>query len=318
MSFSVLGTGMYVPPKVVTNDDLSQIIDTSDEWVMQRVGIHERHFSEQETAAEMGYRAALAALENSGVKAEELDLILAASVSGETVSPSVSCEIQGHLSVSCMTMDINAACSAFDFMLETAAGFFARKKVKKVLVVGTERLSRLIDWTDRSTCVIFADGAGAVVLGEGDGYIDAVFDVKGGLDVIDIPQPVGSSPYYQRGQEKKPCIHMRGQDTFKFAVTAICRDSVQVLERNGFSFDDVAYIVPHQANKRIIDFASAKLKVPKEKFYVNIDRFGNTSSASIPIALDEMNRKGMLKKGDLLLLPAFGGGLASAACLLRW
>ena len=217
-----------------------------------------------------------------------------------------------------MTMDINAACSAFDFMLETAAGFFARKKVKKVLVVGTERLSRLIDWTDRSTCVIFADGAGAVVLGEGDGYIDAVFDVKGGLDVINIPQPVGSSPYYQRGQERKPCIHMRGQDTFKFAVTAICRDSVQVLERNGFSFDDVAYIVPHQANKRIIDFASAKLKVPKEKFYVNIDRFGNTSSASIPIALDEMNRRGMLKKGDLLLLPAFGGGLASAACLLRW
>ena len=201
MSFSVLGTGMYVPPKVVTNDDLSQIIDTNDEWIMQRVGIHERHFSEQETAAEMGYRAALAALENSGVRAEELDLILAASVSGETISPSVSCEIQGRLGVSCMTMDINAACSAFDFMLETAAGFFARKKVKKVLVVGTERLSRLIDWTDRSTCVIFADGAGAVVLGEGDGYIDAVFDVKGGLDVINIPQPVGSSPYYQRGQE---------------------------------------------------------------------------------------------------------------------
>ena len=270
MSFSVLGTGMYVPPKVVTNDDLSQIIDTNDEWIMQRVGIHERHFSEQETAAEMGYRAALAALENSGVRAEELDLILAASVSGETISPSVSCEIQGRLGVSCMTMDINAACSAFDFMLETAAGFFARKKVKKVLVVGTERLSRLIDWTDRSTCVIFADGAGAVVLGEGDGYIDAVFDVKGGLDVINIPQPVGSSPYYQRGQERKPCIHMRGQDTFKFAVTAICRDSVQVLERNGFSFDDVAYIVPHQANKRIIDFASAKLKVPKEKFYVKL------------------------------------------------
>ena len=266
----------------------------------------------------MDHAAALAALENSGVRAEELDLILAASVSGETISPSVSCEIQGRLGVSCMTMDINAACSAFDFMLETAAGFFARKKVKKVLVVGTERLSRLIDWTDRSTCVIFADGAGAVVLGEGDGYIDAVFDVKGGLDVINIPQPVGSSPYYQRGQERKPCIHMRGQDTFKFAVTAICRDSVQVLERNGFSFDDVAYIVPHQANKRIIDFASAKLKVPKEKFYVNIDRFGNTSSASIPIALDEMNRRGMLKKGDLLLLPAFGGGLASAACLLRW
>ncbi len=318
MSFSVLGTGMYVPPKVVTNDDLSQIVDTNDEWVMQRVGVHERHISERETAADMGYQAALAALENSGIKAEELDLILAASVSGESISPSVSCEIQNHLGVSCMTMDINAACSAFDFMLETAAGFFARKKVKKVLVVGAERLSRLLDWTDRSTCVIFGDGAGAVVLGEGDGYIDAVFNVKGGNDVIDIPQPVGSSPFYKREQEKKPCIHMKGQETFKFAVNAICKDSLRVLERNGLTLDDVSYIVPHQANKRIIDFACTKLKVPKDKFYVNIDRFGNTSSASIPIALAEMNRKGMLKKGDLLLLPAFGGGLASAACLLRW
>lgn len=318
MSFCVMGTGMYVPPRIVTNDDMSRIVETSDEWIMQRVGVHERHISEEETAADMGYRAALAALENSGVKAEEIDLILAASVSGESISPSVSCEVQNKLGVSCMTMDVNAACSAFVFMLETAAGFFARKKVKKMLVIGAERLSRLLDWTDRSTCVIFGDGAGAVVLGEGDGFIDAVFNVKGGNDVIDIPQAVGSSPFYKRGQEKKPCIHMKGQETFKFAVNAICRDSKRVLEQNGFTMDDVAYIIPHQANKRIIDFASVKLKVPKEKFYLNIDRFGNTSSASIPIALDEMNHKGLLKKGDLLLLPAFGGGLASAACLLRW
>lgn len=318
MSFCVLGTGMYVPPKVVTNDDLSQFIDTNDEWIMQRVGVHERHISTTETAADMGAKAALAALENSGVNAEEIDLILAASVSGESISPSVSCMVQNLLGLSCMAMDINAACSAFDFLLETAAGFFARGKVKKVLVIGTERLSRLLDWTDRSTCVIFGDGAGAVVLGEGDGYIDAVFDVKGGADVIDIPQPVGMSPFYERGQEKKPYIHMAGQETFKFAVNAICRDSLRLLQKNGFTLEDVAYIVPHQANRRIIDFASRKLKVPREKFYVNIDRYGNTSSASIPIALDEMNRKGMLKRGDLLLLPAFGGGLASAACLLRW
>lgn len=317
MSFSILGTGMYVPPRVVTNDDMSKIVDTNDEWIMQRVGVRERHVSTNETAADMGAKAALAALENSGVKKEEIDLILAASVSGESISPSVSCMIQNILGLDCMTMDINAACSAFVFTLETAAGFFARGKVKKVLVIGAERLSRIVDWEDRSTCVIFGDGAGAVVLGEGDNYLDSVFHVKGGDNVIDIPQLIGKSPFYE-GEQKKPYIHMRGQDTFKFAVNAICHDTKYLLKQNGLTFEDIKYIVPHQANQRIIDFASVMLRVPKEKFYVNIDRYGNTSSASIPIALDEMNRKGMLQKGDLLLLPAFGGGLASAACIVRW
>ncbi|WMI80493.1 beta-ketoacyl-ACP synthase III [Anaerotignum sp. MB30-C6] len=317
MSFSVLGTGMYVPPNIVTNDDISKFVDTNDEWVMQRVGVKQRHFSINETTDEMGYKAALAALENSGVKAEEIDLILAASISGESISPSVSCMIQNRLGVSCMTMDVSAACAAFVFLLETAAGFFARGKAKKVLIVGAERLSRILDWEDRGTCVIFADGAGAVVLGEGDSYIDSIFDVRGGSDVIDIPQDIGKSPFYE-GTQKKPFIHMAGQETFKFAVNAICHDTTKILERQGLSFEDIQYIVPHQANKRIIDFASVKLKLPQEKFYVNIERYGNTSSASIPIALDEMNRKGMLHKGDLLLLPAFGGGLASATCLLKW
>ena len=318
MSFRVLGTGMYVPPRVVTNDDLSQFLDTNDEWITQRVGVKERHISTNETAADMGAKAALAALENSGVAAEEIDLILAASVSGESISPSVSCMVQHLLGLNCMAMDINAACSAFEFLLETAAGFFARGRAKKALVFGTERMSRILDWEDRSTAVIFGDGAGAVVLEAGENYIDAVFDVKGGEDVIDIRQPVGTSPFYERGQEKKPVAHMAGQETFKFAVTAICRDCKEILKRNGLTFDDIAYIVPHQANQRIIDFASMKLKVPKEKFYVNIDKYGNTSSASIPIALDELNRAGKLKEGDLLLLPAFGGGLASACCLIKW
>ena len=318
MSFRVLGTGMYVPPKVVTNDDLSQFLDTNDAWIQQRVGVRERHISTSETAADMAAKAALAALENSGVAPEEIDLILAATVSGESISPSVSCMVQKLLGLSCMAMDINAACSAFDFLLETAAGFFARGKAKKVLVIGAERMSRILDWEDRSTCVIFGDGAGAAVLGTGENYIDAVFDVKGDDDVIDIRQPVGSSPFYERGQEKKAVAHMAGQETFKFAVTAICRDCREILQRNGLTFDDIAYIVPHQANQRIIDFASRKLKVAKEKFYTNIERYGNTSSASIPIALDELNRAGKLKRGDYLLLPAFGGGLASACCLLRW
>ena len=317
MSFSILGTGMYVPPKVVTNDDISKLVDTNDEWIVQRVGVKQRHISTNETAADMGTKAALAALENRGVKKEEIDVILEARVGGESNSPSVSCMIQNKLGLSCMTMDINAACSAFVFLLETAAGFFARKKVKKVLVIGTERLSRIVDWEDRGTCVIFGDGAGAVVLGEGDNYLDAVFHVQGGDNVIDIPQFIGKSPFFEL-EQKKPYIHMRGQDTFKFAVNAICKESKYLLKQNNLTFDDIKYVVPHQANQRIIDFASVMLKVPKEKFYVNIDRFGNTSSASIPIALDELNRQGKLEKGDLLLLPAFGGGLASAACIVRW
>lgn len=318
MSFRIMGTGRYVPERVVTNEELSRFLDTNDDWIKQRVGVRQRHISTHETAADMGAKAALAALENSGVAVEEIDLILAASVSGESISPSVSCMIQHLLGLSCMAMDINAACSAFDFLLETAAGFFATGRAKKILVIGTERLSRLLDWSDRSTAVIFGDGAGAVVLEAGENYLDAVFDVKGGNDVIDIPQPVGISPFYERGQEKKPFIHMAGQETFKFAVTAICRDCTELLRRNGLSFEEIAYIVPHQANQRIIDFASTRLKVPQEKFYVNIQRYGNTSSASIPIALDELNRAGKLKRGDLLLLPAFGGGLASACCLLKW
>ncbi|MGN0173115.1 MAG: beta-ketoacyl-ACP synthase III [Acutalibacteraceae bacterium] len=317
MSFEIIGTGMYVPEKVVTNDDLAKIVDTNDEWIKQRVGISERRVSTNETASEMGYKAAVKALEDADITAQELDLILVATVSGETVSPSMSCMIQNRLGATCMAYDINAACSAFLFLLETAAGYFARKKVSKVLVVGTERMSGIIDWDDRSTCVIFGDGAGAAVLQTGDNYLDSTFTVKGGNDVINIPHYVGKSPFYTiEGEE--PYVMMKGQETFKFAVNAICSDIQELLDRNNLTADDIKYIVPHQANMRIIDFASRKLKIPMEKFMVNIERFGNTSSASIPMVLDEYSKANKLEKGDLLLMCAFGGGLAHAACLIRW
>lgn len=318
MSFRVLGTGSYVPPKVVTNDDLSQFLDTSDAWITQRVGVKERRFSVNETAAEMAAKAARAAIENSGVDPAEIDLILLATITGETQVPSTACVVQGLLGLNCMALEVNAACSAFDFALETVAGYFARGKVKKAIVIGTERMSRILDFTDRGTAVIFGDGAGALVLEAGENYIDSVFYVEGNEEVIGCGLPVGNSPYYERGQERKPMAYMDGQATFKFAVNAIVKDCNELVERNNLTYDDIAFIVPHQANMRIIDFASRKLKVPMEKFSVNIDRFGNTSSASIPMMLDELNRAGKLKRGDLLLLPAFGGGLASAACLLKW
>ena len=317
MSFRILGTGMYVPENIVTNDDLAKLVDTNDEWIRTRVGVERRHIATTETAADMAYEAAKDALENSGIKAEELDLILCSTCSGDDVSPSVSCMVQNKLGVSCMAYDINAACSAFIFLLETAAGYFARKKVKNVLVIGSERISRILDWTDRSTCVIFGDGAGAAVLTEGNNYLASRFNVNGGDDVIKIPNFIGSSPFF-KNEPLSPYIHMQGQETFKYAVSSISRDLPAVLADAGLSIDDIKYVVPHQANKRIIEAAARRSGIPLEKFFVNIEEYGNTSSASVPIALNELNRSGKLSEGDLLILTAFGGGLSCATCLIRW
>ncbi|MDO4553090.1 MAG: beta-ketoacyl-ACP synthase III [Bacillota bacterium] len=317
MCHSILGTGMYVPETIISNDALAAMCGSSDQWIRQRVGVKQRHVCTEETAADLAVQASVRALENAGCKPEELDLILAATVSGELISPSVSCMVQRRLGVNCLAMDINAACSSFIFLLETAAGFFARKKLRRALVIGAERMSRIVDWEDRSTCVIFGDGAGAVVLGPGNGYMDANLTVAGGDEVICIPHFTGKSPFFTP-TPSHPYIHMEGQETFKFAVNALCRDVRKLLADNGLAPEDVAYIVPHQANLRIIELAAARLGFPLEKFYVNIQNYGNTSSASIPIALDEMNRGGMLKRGDLLIFAAFGGGLSNAACLVKW
>lgn len=317
MCFSILGTGSCVPEKILTNDELSQFVDTSDEWIKKRVGVSERRVCTTENAADLGANAAKEALKSAGVKAEELDLILAATISGPNASPTLAGMIQREIGASCPAYDISTACAAFVFLLETAAGYFARKKVKKVLVVGAEQLSRIVDWSDRSTCVIFGDGAGAAVLGEGNSYVSSHLHTEGGDEVIKIPNYIGKSPFYT-GEEDSPFIHMKGQETFKFAVRVMCSDVERVLSEADVSKDEVKWVVPHQANIRIIDFAAKRLEMPQEKFYTNIERYGNTSSASVPIALDEMNKKGLLKKGDKIVLTAFGGGLSSAACLLEW
>lgn len=317
MNFYIKGTGMYVPDNTVTNDDISKLVDTNDEWIKQRVGISERRISTNEWTTDMAYKAAVNALNNANCKPEELDLIIAATVSGENICPSVGSLLQSKLGATCPAYDINAACSAFIFLLETAAGYFARGKVKKVLIVGAERLSGIVDWSDRGTCIIFGDGAGAAVLSEGDGYIDSTITTKGGDDVIKIPHHSGTSPFFTL-ENDSPYIHMQGQETFKYAVNAITHDVEDLLERNNLTADDIKYIVPHQANSRIIELASRKLKIDKEKFVMNIEKYGNTSSASIPMALDEINRQGKLQRGDLIIFTAFGGGLSNAACLMKW
>lgn len=317
MSFRILGTGHSVPSRIVTNDELSTFLDTSDEWISSRVGVRERRVCTTETAADLAYQAALNALEMSGTKPEELDMILCATISGDDASPSLACMAQGMLGATCPAMDINAACSGFIYMLDTAAGFFARGKVKKMLVIGAERTSRILDWNDRNTCVIFGDGAGAMVLGEGDGYLSSKLFAKGGDSVIKIPLFVGMSPFYDN-ETLEPYVHMNGQETFKFAVNAMCQDVPEVIEEAGLQQSDITWVIPHQANIRIIDAAKRKMDIPQERFCSNIDRYGNTSAASIPILIDEMNREGKIKEGDYLALCSFGGGLSSAACVIRW
>ncbi len=317
MSFKIIGTGSYLPPKIVTNDDLAKTLDTSDEWITQRVGISERHISENESAGDMGYKAALKALEMSNTNPEGIDLIIAASITGDNICPTVAGTIQKLLGSNAIAFDINSACSGFLFALDTAAGFFERGKVKKALVIGSERMSKILDWNDRSTCVIFGDGAGAVVLSVGDGYIASKLSTKGDEDVIKIPSGINNSPFYEK-ETAIGKVFMDGQETFKFAVNTITTEITDIAKENDISLDDIKYIVPHQANIRIIQYASKRLSIPMEKFCVNIEKCGNTSAASIPIVLDELRRTKDLKEGDLIILSAFGGGLSSATTLIRW
>lgn len=317
MSFNITGTGSYVPQHIVTNDEMSSLVETSDEWITKRVGVSERRISVNETAADFAYYAAQSALENSGTKPCELDLIIAATISGETLCPTVAGLVQKRLGATCPAFDLNSACSGFLFALDTADCFIARGNINKVLVIGAERLSKIVDWSDRGTCVIFGDGAGAAVIEKGDKYLSSKLYTNGGNEVIEIPSFTGTSPFY-KGEEKKPYIFMNGQETFKFAVNVMTEDIKEVVSSAGFTLDDIKYFIPHQANIRIIQFASKKLGVPIERFFVNIDKFGNTSAASIPIALDQLNETGNIKSGDLLVLSAFGGGLSSAASVIRW
>lgn len=317
MSIKILGTGSYAPEKVITNDDLAKIVDTSDEWITQRVGVKERHVSVNETAADMAVKAAKAAMAEANISADEIDLVIAASITSETVCPTVAGMVQREIGTSCPAFDISSACSGFLFALDTAVSYIMRGNVRNALVIGAERMSRIIDWTDRSTCVIFGDGAGAFVIAPGEGYLASKLFTEGGNEVIEIPSHIGTSPFY-KGEQKRPYIFMDGQETFKFAVSKIVKDIKDVAQQAGISVDEIDYVVPHQANIRIIEFASKRLKIPMEKFVVNIDRYGNTSAASVAIAFDELNKSGKLKRGDKIVMSAFGGGLSSAACLLEW
>ena len=314
----IIGMGAYVPEKIVTNDDLSTMVETSDEWIVQRVGVKERRVSVNETAADFGVKAAKKALESAGISAEELDLIIVSTITGETLCPTTAAIIQKEIGATCPAFDMQSACSGFMFALDTADAFISRGQgYKKVLVIATERMSKIIDWTDRSTCVIFGDGAGAAVVTEGDGYLASSLFTKGDEEVLFIPSCTKNSPFYEN-EYADTKVFMNGSETFNFAVRKIVDDIKGVAEKAGIEISDIDYVVPHQANTRIISYASKRLKLPMEKFVVDIDKYGNTSSASVPIALDDLVREGKLKEGDIIAMCAFGGGLSSSACIIKW
>lgn len=317
MSINIIGTGSYTPERILTNDDLAQMVDTSDEWITQRVGVRERHISENETAADMAIKAAERAVEDAKIDPKELDLIIASSITSETASPTVAGYVQAAIGAACPCFDINSACSGFLFALDTAVSYISRGGYDKILIVGAERVSKIVNWTDRATCVIFGDGAGAAIIERGDNYLSSMLFTKGGDDVIKIPNYIGTSVFYKK-EEDPPYIFMDGQETFKFAVNRIVEDIKHVADEADIALSDIDHVVLHQANIRIIDYASKRLGIPKEKFFVNIQKYGNTSSASVPIALDELAKSGALKRGDIVAMSAFGGGLSGAACILKW
>ena len=320
----IKGFGAYVPPLVVSNDDLSKIVDTNDKWIVERTGIKERRISQGEDTSMIAAKAAKLALDRSGIKAEEIDLIIIATLTPDMFTPSVACLVQKELGAhSAMAFDLNAACSGFIYGVQVAYSMMnSSSDFNNVIVVGSETLSKIMDWEDRGTCVLFGDGGGAVVLSKDNNkkgtktsfYSKSVGD-KG--EYLTAGAIVVNNPYVEEIQERNGKIAMNGKEVFKFATTAIVDGVNQVLNRSQLSLEDIDYIVPHQANARIIDYTAKKLKTNLDKFYLNVDKYGNTSSASIPIALNEMYEKGLLTEGKKIIMVGFGGGLTYGAILIE-
>ena len=318
MSFYISGTGSALPSKVITNSDLEKILDTNDDWIVSKTGIRERRVLGSETLLDIAAEAGQNALENAGSTAAELDMIICATLTGDYVTPSMSCLLKDRLGSSAKYIyDVNMACSGFIFALEMASAFFDAGRVKKVLVVCAEAISRLVDWNDRSTAILFGDGAGAVVLESGNALIDIATHTKADADILQICGVKSNNPFSDYAKTTKH-IYMDGQGVFIFAVSSITDGLAAMIERNNLKPDDISMFVLHQANIRIINTAMKRFGQPPEKFPHNIEKYGNTSSASVPILLDELNRQGKLQKGDKLILGAFGAGLSTGFCLLSW
>jgi 3-oxoacyl-[acyl-carrier-protein] synthase-3 len=318
----IAGTGSYLPEKVLTNADLEQFVETSDEWIASRTGIRQRHVAaEGETTGDLAFHAAQRALEAAGMQGSEIELIVLGTTTPDIIFPSTACLLQHRLGANgCAAMDVNAACSGFIYALSVAEKFIRTGAVKNALVVGAETLTRMLDWSDRSTCVLFGDGAGAVVLKADSetGILSTHLHADGGKKEL-LYNPVGVSVGF-KPEEKNAGVRvlMAGNDVFKYAVKAL--DSVvdETLQANGLSKADLDWLIPHQANLRIIQATAKRLDMSMDRVVVTVDRHGNTSAGSVPLALDEAVRSGRVQRGQLLLLEAFGGGFTWGSALLRY
>ncbi|MEG6584087.1 beta-ketoacyl-ACP synthase III [Dendrosporobacter sp. 1207_IL3150] len=321
----IIGVGSYLPEKIVTNADLEKVVETSDEWIFERTGIKERRVADGDTAtSDIAAKAAEMALADAGITAEEIDLIIVATVTPDMSFPSVACLVQDRLKAkNAAAFDLSAACSGFTYGMVVASSFIKSGVYKKVLVIGAETLSKIIDWEDRNTCILFGDGAGAAVLGQvEDGYgilgVELGADGSGG-DLLKVPAGGSRQPTsIETCNNKLHFIHMNGNEVFKFAVKVMGEAAVKALDDAGLDPESIDCLIPHQANIRIIQSAAKRLKVPMDKVVVNVDKYGNTSAASIPIALAETVKSGRVKKGDIVVLVGFGAGLTWASCVLKW
>jgi 3-oxoacyl-[acyl-carrier-protein] synthase-3 len=310
--------GHALPVREVANDELSGFLDTSDEWIRSHTGIRSRHvITDGETISSLGAQAAQMALARAGLTADELDYILCPTTCGELIFPATACLIQQKLGATCPAMDVNAGCSGFIYALDLADAMFIRGSVRHVLIVCAEQITKLADWTDRATCVLFGDAAGAAVCEAGEGWKSARLTARGTADPLYAVMDGGNCPFAGETPKAVP-LQMNGQEIFKFAVTQSCEDIRAVLDQSGVAADAVDYYVLHQANRRILDAARSRLKQPAGKFPISITTHGNTGSAGIPALLSEMIEDGRLQTGQTLVLSAFGAGLTSGAALLQY
>src|ERR1700719_4820262 len=322
---SIVGTGSYLPDKRLTNDDLTKIVDTTDDWITVRTGIKERRIAaKDETTSDMAAKAALKAIEQAKISPEEIDLLLVATATPDMIFPATACFVQkkiGAKNAACL--DVSAACAGFLFAVEIAQQFITSHTHDTVLVIGAEKLTSITNWTDRNTCVLFGDGAGAAVLrhrGSEHGVISTHIGSDGQFtDILFMPGGGSRCPITKDNVDLNlATIHMTGKDVYKQAVIAMLRAAQKALDQAGLSIDDIACVIPHQANLRIIEAIADRLEIPLDRFYVNLDKYGNTSAAAVAIALDEANRSGRIKPGDYILMVVFGGGLTWASTVIEW
>jgi 3-oxoacyl-[acyl-carrier-protein] synthase III len=322
----LIGTGSYLPERILSNHELEAMVETSDEWIRSRTGIQERRIAaDDESTSVLGAKAAERALEAAGLSAEELDVIIVATITPDRIFPNTACFVQKQLGATNATcFAVEAACSGFVYILDIGAALIRAGMARKVLLIGAEKLSSIVNWNDRSTCVLFGDGAGAAVLSacapEDNHFISSKMGSDGNYtDILHIPGGGSQQPFDQNVLDNQlHYLAMSGQEVFKLAVNTMVSAAREALEHSPITIDDVRWLVPHQANTRIINSVAKRLGVPSERAYMNLHKYGNTSGATVPIALDELVRGGLVEEGDYLLLVAFGGGLTWGASLIQW